>query len=112
MKQRDLVYLPQSSFHVIPGLDPAAMWFHGEHEDVRLDTSDAFFVDVIHTSSEYGITSGIGHVDFFPNGGKKQPGCNTILAGKVHGFHDNTSVARCYKTESILFARVDHVSVL
>lgn len=81
------MYIPHST----SGLDPAAMWFHGQHENVRLDTSDAFFVDVIHTSSEYGITSGIGHVDFFPNGGKKQPGCNTILAGKVFGCHDNTS---------------------
>ncbi|EDO45128.1 predicted protein, partial [Nematostella vectensis] len=65
----------------ITALDPAAMWFHKHHEDVRLDTSDALFVDVIHTSADYGITSTIGHADFYPNGGKKQPGCDNFFRG-------------------------------
>jgi len=79
-----------------PGLDPAAMWFEGEHNDVRLDDTDAIFVDVIHTSATYGVTAITGHVDFYPNGGKKQPGCNNLLAGKiffillpVYIFHNN-----------------------
>ncbi len=42
-----------------------------------LDTSDAEFVDVIHTAGKaagyYGI---LGHADFYPNGGTPlQPGC-------------------------------------
>lgn len=37
------VYLPLS------GLDPAEPCFQGTSEEVRLDPSDAMFVDVIHT---------------------------------------------------------------
>lgn len=33
-------------------------------------------MDVIHTNSrKAGAPGSIGHVDFFPNGGKSQPGC-------------------------------------
>ena len=39
------------------------------------------FVDVIHTTSvPFGISSSIGNVDFYPNGGgPSQPGCNSLL---------------------------------
>ncbi|CAN8011208.1 unnamed protein product, partial [Ixodes pacificus] len=59
----------------ITGLDPAAKDFEDEH----LDTDDADFVDVIHTSTsfvEVGIRKPIGHVDFYPDGGERQSGCN------------------------------------
>lgn len=51
---------------------------------VRLDPSDALFVDVIHTDARsfflleipgYGMSDNCGHIDFYPNGGKEQPGC-------------------------------------
>ena len=42
------------------------------------------FVDVIHTDvrtgtldSSLGLQRPCGHVDFYPNGGNKQPGCKT-----------------------------------
>ncbi|KXJ21453.1 Pancreatic lipase-related protein 2 [Exaiptasia diaphana] len=35
----------------ITGLDPAGPRFQGFHTDVKLDSSDAAFVDVIHTDS-------------------------------------------------------------
>ena len=35
----------------LPGLDPAEPCFQGTPEEVRLDPSDAMFVDVIHTDS-------------------------------------------------------------
>ncbi|KAE8744829.1 hypothetical protein FOCC_FOCC008553 [Frankliniella occidentalis] len=49
---------------------------------VRLDTTDARFVDVIHTDGTsifllgYGMSQPCGHVDFYPNNGKEQPGCS------------------------------------
>ncbi|XP_076370710.1 pancreatic lipase-related protein 2-like [Tachypleus tridentatus] len=65
----------------ITGLDPAGRFFTGMAENVRLDRSDAEFVDVIHTDSSKTLLFGlgtnelVGHVDFFPNRGNKQPGC-------------------------------------
>ncbi|XP_035206601.1 pancreatic triacylglycerol lipase-like [Stegodyphus dumicola] len=67
----------------ITGLDPAGPYFNGVHKVVRLDKGDAKFVDVIHTNmdgeslSGYGLKQPIGHVDFYPNGGEHQPGCDS-----------------------------------
>lgn len=64
----------------ITALDAAAPLF--EDTNVFLSSRDAQFVDAIHTSSgdkvikgEFGILTPFGHVDFYPNGGRKQPGC-------------------------------------
>ncbi|XP_029173938.1 phospholipase A1 member A-like [Nylanderia fulva] len=59
----------------ITGLDPAGPFFN--FLQPCLTSSDARFVDIIHTDSRfYGITKSIGTVDFFPNGGRRiQPGC-------------------------------------
>uniref|UniRef100_A0A8C9J038 Triacylglycerol lipase n=1 Tax=Panthera tigris altaica TaxID=74533 RepID=A0A8C9J038_PANTA len=64
------------------GLDPAEPCFQGTPEEVRLDPSDAMFVDVIHTDSApmipflgFGMSQKVGHLDFYPNGGKQMPGC-------------------------------------
>ncbi|XP_063884042.1 pancreatic lipase-related protein 2-like [Scylla paramamosain] len=65
----------------ITGLDPAAPEFNEDPESSRLDKTDADFVQVIHTNGGglldgcVGLAYNIGHVDFFPNGGKHQPGC-------------------------------------
>ncbi|KAL4710463.1 hypothetical protein ACJJTC_008865 [Scirpophaga incertulas] len=65
----------------ITGLDPAAPHFSKTVTLVRLDRSDAKYVDIIHTNalplymSGLGISEPIGHVDFYPNGGSVQPGC-------------------------------------
>nr|CAD7419130.1 unnamed protein product [Timema poppensis] len=48
----------------------------------RLDPSDAKLVDVIHTDGKsifllgYGMSQPCGHIDFYPNNGKEQPGCD------------------------------------
>uniref|UniRef100_A0A8C0VAK0 Triacylglycerol lipase n=1 Tax=Cyanistes caeruleus TaxID=156563 RepID=A0A8C0VAK0_CYACU len=60
----------------ITGLDPAGPLFQYTPTMVRLDPSDAKFVDVIHTHA--GILQTCGHLDFYPNGGKKMPGCNQL----------------------------------
>ncbi|XP_050547261.1 lipase member H-B-like isoform X1 [Daktulosphaira vitifoliae] len=63
----------------ITGLDPAGPGFEYLQIDVpHLNYNDALFVDVIHTAAGViGYSKSIGHVDFYPNGGKSpQPGCN------------------------------------
>lgn len=59
----------------ISGMDPAGPLFKGQISSSRLDYTDADFVDVIHTDSELGIQDPIGHLNFYPNGGKRQSGC-------------------------------------
>ncbi|XP_050442779.1 pancreatic lipase-related protein 2-like isoform X4 [Adelges cooleyi] len=63
----------------ITGLDPAGPKFEKANPTDRLNHTDAQFVDVIHTGATSIFGNGIivpcGHVDFYPNGGKKQPGC-------------------------------------
>lgn len=71
----------------ITGLDPASPFFrmHLFREKARkLDSSDARLVDVIHSDGSadfadgFGLLKPIGHIDFFPNGGRQQPGCNDV----------------------------------
>ncbi|XP_054710965.1 pancreatic lipase-related protein 2-like [Uloborus diversus] len=63
----------------ITGLDPAGPYFQDAEREARLDETDAKFVDVIHSNGgSYGIGAAIGHIDFFPNGGRSQPGCRNI----------------------------------
>ncbi|NWX24344.1 LIPR1 protein, partial [Aegotheles bennettii] len=66
----------------LSGLDPAQPYFQGTPAEVRLDKTDAEFVDVIHTDSAptiphlgFGMSPAVGHIDFYPNGGKQMPGC-------------------------------------
>lgn len=67
----------------ISGLDPAGPLFYRMHPDVRLDPSDAKFVDVIHSDASkpyfliegFGVNEMVGHLDFYPNNGNNQPGC-------------------------------------
>ncbi|XP_046389278.1 lipase member H-A-like [Ischnura elegans] len=61
----------------ITGLDPAQVLFTSAGPEWRIDTSDAEFVEVVHTSGGYlGFMRPLGHVDVYPNGGAwPQPGC-------------------------------------
>lgn len=51
---------------------------------MKLDASDAVFVDVIHTDAEnlaqwgFGTSETCGHLDFWPNDGVQQPGCDQV----------------------------------
>ena len=71
---------------VLSGLDPAGPGFGYDNDTrLRLDSSDAVYVDVIHTNIdavfELGLGVRTGHVDIYPNKGARQPGCGT--SGKV-----------------------------
>jgi hypothetical protein len=49
-----------------------------------LDSSDAHFVDIVHTNGGLqGDIEEIGDVDFYMNGGISQPGCFNNKKGKV-----------------------------
>jgi len=84
----------------ITGLDPAEPYFQGYGPAVRLDPTDASFVDVIHSDAAsfydpggaivnpdkgLGMLEPVGHVDFYPNAGKEQPGCSKSLIDKILG---------------------------
>lgn len=62
--------------YFILGLDPARPLYENSDPKDRLDVTDAKFVDVIHTNGDKnGLFKSLGHIDFFPNGGKVQPNC-------------------------------------
>nr|XP_047122737.1 pancreatic lipase-related protein 2 [Hydra vulgaris] len=62
-------------------LDPAGPLFEYQHPDTRIDPTDAEFVDVIHSDTNtiivlgFGAEQQMGHLDFYPNGGYFQKGC-------------------------------------
>ena len=81
--------------HRITALDPARV-LTLEVPNIQVNMTDAFFVDVIHTSADdmeigwlgwgpsvntvigkgrVGILQPLGHIDFYPNGGGWQPVC-------------------------------------
>jgi len=65
-------------------LDPAGPYFENTPEEVRLDPSDADFVDILHSDAEKLLDLGLGtaqvsgHIDFWPNDGIQQPGCDQV----------------------------------
>ena len=75
---------PGTNLSRVTGLDPARPGFENTVPAAdRLDSTDAIFVDVITTSCGIGCTSTTpdparGTVDFYPNGGLKQPGCALV----------------------------------
>ncbi|XP_041646028.1 inactive pancreatic lipase-related protein 1-like [Cheilinus undulatus] len=103
----------------ITGLDPTEPYFHDTNATVRLDTTDALFVDVIHTDAlpfdpklGLGMPEPMGHIDFYPNGGELMPGCtgnrgkpsdlDAFWEGTKRFYPCNHVRAHQYYTESIV----------
>lgn len=69
--------------YCISALDAAGPEF--EDHGVFVNRDDADFVEGLHTSGggsvlagEFGMLLPFGHVDFYVNGGKQQPGCSAF----------------------------------
>ncbi|XP_046961511.1 pancreatic lipase-related protein 2-like [Vanessa cardui] len=59
----------------VTGLDPAGPFWSNPF---ALNKNSGRYVEAIHTNIlARGITEPIAHVDFYPNGGQMQPGCDT-----------------------------------
>ncbi|XP_014343729.1 pancreatic triacylglycerol lipase-like [Latimeria chalumnae] len=74
----------------ITGLDPAEPFFQSTPIEVRLNPTDAVFVDVIHTDAApiipnfgFGMMQAVGHIDFYPNGGEYMPGCQKNAISQI-----------------------------
>lgn len=64
----------------ITGLDPAGPGYSDVPPNLRLDPGDAQLVDVIHTYMRVlSLAQPLGHLDFYPNGGRFQPGCPDLF---------------------------------
>ncbi|KAJ8310502.1 hypothetical protein KUTeg_012367 [Tegillarca granosa] len=87
----------------ITGLDPAEPHFTFPDPDTRLDSSDADFVDIIHTDGSnfkgfagYGLKTALGHVDFYVNGGEHQPGCEEPTPSSINALlHGGVASGSC-----------------
>ncbi|KAG1667488.1 Inactive pancreatic lipase-related protein 1 [Nymphon striatum] len=93
----------------ISGLDPAYPMFEGMDKRVTLDSTDANFVDVIHTDGHmtsvtgFGVNPPLGHMDFYPNGGQSQPGCGLFKIFNLlftDGFDEDHNYRLKLKTEA------------
>ncbi|XP_046330810.2 pancreatic lipase-related protein 2-like [Haliotis rufescens] len=80
----------------ISGMDPAGPNFKDTSSVVRLDKSDAVFVDVTHTNADtLGIVTPSGDVDFYVNGGETQAGCPSgLLSGTITTLFGGGDVAK------------------
>ncbi|KAH8417467.1 hypothetical protein KR222_000499, partial [Zaprionus bogoriensis] len=72
----------EGRIHTIIGLDPALPLFSYDKPDKRLSSNDAHYVESIQTNGgKLGFLKPIGKGAFYPNGGKKQPGCGLDATG-------------------------------
>ncbi|XP_031632237.1 lipase member H-like [Contarinia nasturtii] len=101
------MYTKSGKIPRITGLDPAKPMFENTSDnDGSLDKSDAEFVDIIHSCAGLlGYTKPLGHVDFYPNGGRaSQPGCQGIYKELLEACSHGRS--HQYYAASILKANV------
>ncbi|XP_055916671.1 phospholipase A1 VesT1.02-like [Eupeodes corollae] len=75
-------WIEGEQIHTIIGLDTAFPLFKYKDCDERLCSTDAIYVESIHTNGRLlGFIQPIGQTAFYPNGGRTQPGCGIDLSG-------------------------------
>ncbi|KAM9134288.1 pancreatic lipase-related protein 2-like [Pangshura tecta] len=93
----------------ITGLDPAGPFFEGTPPKVRLDPTDARFVDVIHSNAAqfpivgFGMVNTTGHLDFYPNGGSIMPGCDDVIIPVTKKDYQDANFPICHHSRSHQF---------
>lgn len=71
-------------------MDPAGPCFSGKSPAERLSKDDATYLDVTHTNGGYcGYEDSFGAVDYFPNGGSRQPNCPSTAVPTVTELQGN-----------------------
>lgn len=86
----------------ITGLDPVLPLYENTDPKYRINKNDATFVDIIHTNgNSLGLFKSLGHIDFYPSGGKSQLNCKVL--DKVTGGACSHAKAIEYFAHSILF---------
>ncbi|XP_067631645.1 phospholipase A1 VesT1.02-like [Eurosta solidaginis] len=74
--------LKNGMLHSIISLDAALSLYSYKKPEKRVSATDAHYVESIHTNGDQnGFLEPIGKSAFYPNGGKKQPGCALDLTG-------------------------------
>ncbi|CAG7832152.1 unnamed protein product [Allacma fusca] len=86
----------------ITGLDPAGPGFHTILANDRIRLNDANFMDFIHGDTDTFGGNFQGHANFYPNGGKKQPGCRSFLGVLIGCGHRR---APQWYSESVMFPK-------
>jgi len=108
---KEIKRLDGASLGRISGLDPAGPLFESYGPVVRVDAADADMVDIMHTDAEavvdagFGTRYSIGDVDFYPNGGKHQPGCPAETYGLLSmiSFEDEKDGGACSHGRAVDF---------
>ncbi|XP_072937188.1 pancreatic lipase-related protein 2-like [Epargyreus clarus] len=76
----------------ITALNPISPMWQNNANAIR--RTDGGYVEVIHTDNTITNTPLSGHVDFFPNGGRNQPGCGNTACSQSRSYHLFASTIR------------------
>ncbi|XP_044745611.1 phospholipase A1-like [Coccinella septempunctata] len=94
----------------IIALDPAGVLFVLRPEAKRLNANDATVVQVVHTDGgKIGLTQPCGTIDFYPNGGKDQPGCPHVEGFSIRSSSEKLRLLSLRNVGNLIFsANCDH----
>lgn len=102
------ILVPEVQKIYFAGLDPAGPLFSNNNKDNRIDETDANFVQIIHTNDgRLGYRGRLGHADYYPNGGRSQPGCGVDLTGSCAHSRSYAYYAESLKSDRFLAKNCD-----